>query len=524
MQTTTTTKTTTTANNNLCECILVKSIACPAPLTDLSIPKSAVIYKDLVDNRFFSSSNDLQQQQQQQQQILFIIASFQNGTCSFIDLQNFNQFSLPTLQLESWDDNECRNHENEQPARKLLRKSSSNSSSRSGGGSGQEYFLSIDQSFSGLLGIGLTSSSNLVAFRNLQFNQQLIPLLNLYEYHLMSGYDHTDLLLNTSPRLVESVAEKLAELYHMQLKSLQKMLFNRFNAIIFTLLNRRCFSFSSLSSANAAAAHPQLDQFRSFDLLIRLIVNKSNLILSYAVQLVLSVEQVKKQLLEDQSASSLSVSHVMSNMDLINQSVLSPTSNSNNNKSNLFLTQIPFKNNLYEYFADLLSSSNLRQIQLNEIVQLILNKRNYQLFLNQQVRHVFQFLLDLSLYLTNVIIVAKSGRSATAATAATADKNCYHCGLGLLSDAWFVKEMLKFLIYIKLVFAFASSLSLGQPHQSLVAASLAVLPLRSSMQKDLLTDLYNIYIKILFRVDEGKYQQKMSFRPIVFINHTCFKF
>lgn len=60
------------------ECILVKSVQCPADLIDLAIPKSSIIYKDLIDNRLYS------------QQVLFLTASFRNGTSCFLDLLNFN--------------------------------------------------------------------------------------------------------------------------------------------------------------------------------------------------------------------------------------------------------------------------------------------------------------------------------------------------------------------------------------------------------------------------------------------------
>lgn len=55
----------------------------------------------------------------------------------------------------------------------------------------------------------------------------------------------------------------------------------------------------------------------------------------------------------------------------------------------------------------------------------------------------------------------------------------------------FLNEIRKAIIYMKLLFINSSG------------ASLPILPLRSSVQKDLLSDLFNIYSKIILKTTEG---------------------
>ncbi len=456
------------------EGLMVKSIALNSRLVDLSIPKSTLIYKDLIDNRYVSNN----------EQILHLIASLQDGTNCFIDLLNFNQISYsPPLSkaLTHEEDNQVAVNVN-----KKLRVSDT------------DFILTLDQTFSGLVGVGVTKHSSLVVFRNLNFNQQLVPLLNLYEYHLLTGYDHWNLLMSTNPKQVESLIERLEEKYAAQVRSVQKMLYARFHTILFTLYQRRPVS------------NAQLNQFRTFDTMLKLIVNKSVPIMAYAIQLILNTEIVKKLELASTNASldtkdtSLSIAYVMSNIETLNQSIKSPAPSESNNTFS-YLSHVQFKNSLYEFFGDLLEQhASLRQMQLNDIVQFVLSKKNYELHVNQQLKHLFQFAIDVLLYLTNVVILAKSSSSAANLDGGAKATNKSYYGLSLLHDVWFLKEMLKTIILIKLVFKSAQQQQQQQQGNAFIMLSLPVLPLRSSMQKDLLNDLFNIYIKIYCKVNEGK--------------------
>jgi hypothetical protein len=481
-----------TASTDDSSCSLIKTINFPARLVDISIPKSTLIYKDLIDNRYISNG--------EQQQILHMIASLQDGSNCFIDLLSYAHISFT------------------HPMAKCILNNSEEDETISSGGGGSKKFrllssksdfiLTLDQTFSGLMGVGVTRDAKLVTFRNLNFNKQTIPLVSLYEYHLLTD-DHWNLLMSTSPKQVEGLIERLEERYSTQVKSVQRTLFARFHALLWTLYARR------------AVASPQLNQFRTFDLTIKLIVNKALSIISYATQLTLNAEQVRK--LESTAAVNgtsdnnnnnnngrdawLSISYVMSNMDSLNQA-LTPQNETANATFSHF-SQIQFKNTLYEFFGDLLEQhGSLRQLQLNDIVQFVLSKKNFELTVNQQLKHLFQFMIDIVLYLTNVIILAKSGSSSgmtTSSSGSSASKSYY--GIGLLQDAWFVKEMLKAIMFVKLVFAYSAHLQqhpLQHANNSqLVFHSLPVLPLRSSMQKDLLNDLFNIYVKIYLKITEG---------------------
>ena len=80
----------------------------------------------------------------------------------------------------------------------------------------------------------------------------------------------------------------------------------------------------------------------------------------------------------------------------------------------------------------------------------------------------------------------------------------------LLNDPWVLNEIRKALIYMKLLFVYSSLLSQSQPQQPqsnyFITSSLPVLPLKSSMQKDLITELFNIYTKILIKTSEGNHR------------------
>ena len=144
---------------------------------------------------------------------------------------------------------------------------------------------------------------------------------------------------------------------------------------------------------------------------------------------------------------------------------------------------------------------------LNEIVTAIMGKSGHQVTVNQQIRHIFQWILDLALYLTRIAPQTRLNQSV--------DGSCYQkgsgtlYGSGLLGHLAFMNEMRRAIVYMKLLFTAATSqLNATASGNSttvnfFLVNSLPVLPLRSSMQKDLLSDLFNIYTKIIYKSIEG---------------------
>lgn len=358
--------------------------------------------------------------------------------------------------------------------------------------------LALDQSNSGLIGVGLTNKASLVVFRNQSFNTAQLPLINLYEYNLMTGYDHWDLIVNTSPKQVQDIIEKLEERCSFQPKSLQKIFFSRLNTVLFSLY------------LNSNHTH---QQFKLFDILVKQMISKSMAIVSQSIQHVLNIENIKKQLEPNVKItstlfnSSLGLSYISSNTEQLNTQVISPSNSSSTstNTLNPVLAQISYQGNLYAFLTELFDQSTIKQLNLDEIAQFVHDKRNYYLHVSQQLRHLLQFSLDLALYLTNVIITVKSGEHVVAAGSDHPTAGVFY-GIGLLNDSSFVKQILKLIVYMKLLFNQVNQLQQTQSPNApnTMALSLPILPLRTSMQKDLLSDLFNIYISVLVRISEGK--------------------
>jgi hypothetical protein len=459
---------------------LIKTIHSESSLLGISMPKSSFVYKDLIDNRFISSNDQLQ--------VLYMIFSYKNGTNSFVDCLNFNQFHLAKIEhQEPLDSFEA----------KKIKFDADNDSG--------EFLLSLDQSFSGLLGVGLTSRSNIVTFRNLHFNYQLIAMQNLHEYSMLSGHDHWDMAINTNPKYIDNVLDRLEHGFQSQIKSVQKIYFSRFSSILFSILSRK-------SSTN------QQSRLKPFDQLIKLSINRSMSIVSYSIQLILNLEQLRKSLnqtIESNLSNTLNITLFTSNLDALNQAIVSP--NSNSTISSNVLNQISFKSNLYEYMSDLLdqSSSYLKQMNLNDIVQFIISKKNYQLSIGQQLKHVFQFQIDLALFLISNFVISKNGYDLKNST--QTKRSSFHYGLGLLNDSWFLKELLKMIIYIKLILSHVinQQQTAEQQKSNFAFLSVPVLSTRSSLHKDVLTDIFNIYMKILLKVLDGKFFKWLYFGPML---------
>ena len=69
--------------------------------------------------------------------------------------------------------------------------------------------------------------------------------------------------------------------------------------------------------------------------------------------------------------------------------------------------------NLDEYLNDVLFKMKTdhqissKSINLNDIVQSILIRKNYQLIISQQVKHIFQWIIDTSLHLISLVALSK---------------------------------------------------------------------------------------------------------------------
>jgi hypothetical protein len=167
--------------------------------------------------------------------------------------------------------------------------------------------------------------------------------------------------------------------------------------------------------------------------------------------------------------------------------------------------------------SDLLdqSSSYLKQMNLNDIVQFIISKKNYQLSIGQQLKHVFQFQIDLALFLISNFVISKNGYDLKNST--QTKRSSFHYGLGLLNDSWFLKELLKMIIYIKLILSHVinQQQTAEQQKSNFAFLSVPVLSTRSSLHKDVLTDIFNIYMKILLKVLDGKFFKWLYFGPML---------
>ena len=465
------------SNND--QCSMLTSLSCPSNLASLVIPKSIIAFKDLNDNKNIIEP-------------FYLMATYENGTTGLIDSHSYNQIFTSAIPLN--DSNDLNFTQNKKFK------------------STQEYILNIEQSFMGSIGVGLTNFSRLVTICpnilmkdiNSCGQNYISHLLNLYEYCLITGYDYWDLLVSTHPTLFESLIERIEEKCANQtLSSFQRVYFSQHNALLYSMYRR------SLVSQHRA---------KSLDLLSKLTLNRSISIISFSVQFVLNVDSLTANLSNNPTTSNLS--------NLINKSIQPPTVNSSLINQNLdlinqftvnaqqlqpqsILSQVKFKNNLNEYFNDLLKTRNetsLMKLNLNEIIQSILSRKNYQILVNQQLRHVFQWILDLALSLISILLLTKQKQKQNSTEGSTPITG----SLLLLNDPWTLNEIRKALIYMKLLFVYSSLINQPQIQQQLhnqsnyfITSSLPILPLKSSMQKDLITEIFNIYTKFLVKTTEG---------------------
>ncbi len=299
--------------------------------------------------------------------------------------------------------------------------------------------ISIDQSLTGTIGVGVTNTNNLIVFRQsflkeININTNGTYFLNLYEYLMFSGNDYWDLLTCMKQKLSDYLIERLEERYLRQpLYSIQRAFFIRYYAMLFSLCRQ---------STNG--------QIKSIDILTKLEMNRCVSIIAYSIQLIPII-------VNEQNFSNMSNSSLIDSID------------------------------------EALKYKHDPKINLIDIVQNIVNRKNTKIIVNQQLKHLFQWVVDLSLYLVSVSASSKPQQQSF--------------GVSLLNDTQFINEIRKCLIYIKILFLTASSQQNGaQQHQtinsSFLYSSIPILPVRSSSTKDLISDLFNIYTKFFNKPNE----------------------
>ena len=402
-----------------------------------------------------------------------ILVSFESGSVGFIDLENFTQdFVLPAIPSS------------EKTNERITRR--------------KEYFVALDQSFTGSIGIGITNNCTLVSFRQFHMNTTHIDfpliklqksLVNFYEFCMLAGYDYWDLLINTNPKMIDIIIDILEKRYVKQpQQSLKKAYFSRFYSLIYSLSRR--------------STNKSVNQFKSMDILLKLTLSRLNIILSNSVQLSLNVDalinvnnNMNGSLINTSMQPPLiSTSMISSNADLFNSSQITTSSN---------VVHLPLKTNLNEYFSDILNldKENPAEIlNLNEIVQAILSRKNNTVVLNQQVKHLFQWLIEMTLNIINETITSINQPG---------DKEYYVSSL--LSDYWFLNELRKGLIFIKLISVVNQTSTASQTTNNLLSSSLPILAFKSLIisnnyhqQKDILSELFNILTKIIHRINQSK--------------------
>jgi len=236
-------------------------------------------------------------------------------------------------------------------------------------------------------------------------------------------------------------------------------------------------------------------QSKPLDILIKLILNRSIQTASFSIQLILNIDSINSSLSSNKPGQ-LNTSFILSNLDSINQSL------TNNTQLSQSISQVQLKNNLDEYLNDLVKlkitlNNNEMKPSLNEMVQSITSRKNYQLVCNQQLKHIFQWVIDTSLHIISVVAISKLSIS----NQSNKPSN-YLLGSSLINDNWFLNEIRKGLIYIKLLFSY-SSMNQQQQSNNCVSTSLPILPLKSSSQKDILSEMFNIFTKLTNRLDKS---------------------
>jgi hypothetical protein len=256
---------------------LVKSISCPSSLIQLSVPKCALSFRDLNDT---SRANTIS---------FYLMACYQNGTIGFIESQSYAQTFTGAIPIKAgcvgggssdWNKTQWQSIDSELASltdtSKRLRFS-------------QEHIVTIDESHTGSIGVGITNFCRLVVFRqcaglkesHANANSAISNMVNLYEYCMLSGVDCWDLVMNTNPKLVDSIIDQLEAKFNGQTHTMQRTYFSRHYGILYLLYRIS----SSCSSSNSTS-------FRSMDMLVKLLLNRCMAIICFSVQYAISVESL----------------------------------------------------------------------------------------------------------------------------------------------------------------------------------------------------------------------------------------
>ncbi len=119
--------------------------------------------------------------------------------------------------------------------------------------------------------------------------------------------------------------------------------------------------------------------------------------------------------------------------------------------------------------------------------------------MTQQLKHVFQWVVDVSLYTLNQITNTKQQHFCQPMNSKIIQ------GFNLF-DINFLNDLRTCLVYMKLLFLYAINNPQSSPNQqklnSFIHGSLPILPVRSTLTKDILNDLFNIYLKITQKLNE----------------------
>lgn len=300
---------------------LAQTMSCDAQLSSLTIPKSEINFKNHAG--FENGQWDYKS---------FLLATYKDGRTGFIDTSSFQQTFLSSMP--------------EKPNTQLLHDTSKKLRL-----SNNECFVAVDQSFTGLLGVGITNRYNLVAFRQPHFKElqsnsdqqfNIQNLVTLHEYSMLAGIDNWDLIISTNPKLMDSLVQQLEFNFSNQPQaSIRRAYFSRFYSLIYALSRR------SISSSK--------HQTKSLDLLSRLLVNRSLSILAHSVQLSLNVDALittfanasSNYINTSQTVPMINTNLITTNMDYINSQTMP------NSPANSF-NHVPLKTNLNEYFSEVL--------------------------------------------------------------------------------------------------------------------------------------------------------------------------
>ena len=126
---------------------------------------------------------------------------------------------------------------------------------------------------------------------------------------------------------------------------------------------------------------------------------------------------------------------------------------------------------------------NANELKASEIIQSILNRKNTTVLVNHQLKHVSQWIIDMTL-------------SLVAAVAAPTNPASGHdiFGSTLIKDQEFLNEIRKGLLFVKLLFS-----------SNQAVYPLPVLPFRSiGYQKDLLNELFSIVSKLVHKLNGNR--------------------